>query len=213
MMERVLITGFEPFGDSSVNPSEEIVGSLDGHIIGNSKVVGRVLKLEYETIRQQLTDLLSEVSPDAVVLLGQHSKAEIALERVGLNLAHTERLPYNCGSNPYEERLIDNAPDAYLTRANILELRNMLKEAAVPCHTSLSAGAFGCNQAYFHMLHLTVRSRIPVIFVHVPRLPQQTEENSKMLTMTLVEQIRATKLVIQNIKHVQRDEGKDGTKW
>ncbi|MGO0765878.1 pyroglutamyl-peptidase I family protein, partial [Citrobacter freundii] len=42
-MKTVLITGFEPFGGESVNPSWEVVSGLDNAIIGGCRVVARQL--------------------------------------------------------------------------------------------------------------------------------------------------------------------------
>ena len=42
-MKTVLITGFEPFGGESVNPSWEVFSGLDNAIIGGCRVVARQL--------------------------------------------------------------------------------------------------------------------------------------------------------------------------
>ena len=41
-MKTVLITGFEPFGGESVNPSWEVVSGLDNAIIGGAKVSDKI---------------------------------------------------------------------------------------------------------------------------------------------------------------------------
>jgi len=44
---RLLLTGFEPFGEDTMNPSKELVQALDGLTIGRWKVTGMVLPVTY----------------------------------------------------------------------------------------------------------------------------------------------------------------------
>ena len=53
-MKTVLITGFEPFGGESVNPSWEVVSGLDNAIIAGCRVVARQLPCEIISIDSAL---------------------------------------------------------------------------------------------------------------------------------------------------------------
>ncbi|MGZ3746627.1 MAG: pyroglutamyl-peptidase I family protein [Pseudobdellovibrionaceae bacterium] len=44
---------------------------------------------------------------------------------------------------------------------------------------SLSAGAYVCNSLYFQVIHNLTKLQIPALFVHLPLLPEQTEDLSK----------------------------------
>ena len=46
MTKTLLLTGFEPFLNFKINPTEEIVRELDQQVIGQYKVVSRVLPVE-----------------------------------------------------------------------------------------------------------------------------------------------------------------------
>ena len=195
--KRLLLTGYEPFGGSNVNPSQMIAERLDGISFGELQVIGRVIRLEYATIEEQLTSLVDEISPDIILLTGQYGGADISLERVGINLADAEQVGYNCGTKPDEERLIEDAPDAYFTSVDVKSLRNMLREQGIPAHVSLSAGSFGCNQIYFYGLHLGAKHRIPVLFIHLPHLPEQSVKRPRVPSMCFDLQLNAVRQAIQ----------------
>lgn len=41
-MKKLLLTGFEPFLDFPINPTEKIVNALDGKAVGNYEILGRL---------------------------------------------------------------------------------------------------------------------------------------------------------------------------
>ena len=43
-MNKILLTGFEPFGGEMVNPSWEVASALDGEVIGGATVVAVQLR-------------------------------------------------------------------------------------------------------------------------------------------------------------------------
>ena len=47
MIQRALVTGFEPFGGDTTNPSADLALALDGAKVGRLHVIGRVLPVEY----------------------------------------------------------------------------------------------------------------------------------------------------------------------
>jgi pyroglutamyl-peptidase len=171
----VLLTGFEPFGGESVNPSREIVNALDGTAIGGHRVVGAILPVAFAPTRSALDALLTQHRPVLVVALGQAGGcSEISLERVAINLIDA-RIADNDGAQPIDEAVIDDAPGAYFSTLPIKAIAAHLRELGIPAAASLSAGSFVCNQVFFVLAHL-IATRHPGTrggFVHVPWLPQQ----------------------------------------
>ena len=45
MSSIVLVTGFEPYGKTPVNPAEGVARALDGEAVGDARIVGRVVPL------------------------------------------------------------------------------------------------------------------------------------------------------------------------
>jgi pyroglutamyl-peptidase len=55
------------------------------------------------------------------------------------------------------------------------EILEAVKDARVPVAISNSAGTFGCNQIFYHLMDYRSRVglEIPAGFIHVPFLPEQ----------------------------------------
>src|SRR5437867_961095 len=112
-MSRLLITGFEPFGGESVNPSSEAARALTD--TGLAGVVTSCLILP--VVRFRCIDLAVEAierqRPDLVVLLGQAGgRAQITPERVAINVDDF-RQPDNAGHHPVDEPIVPGGPAAY----------------------------------------------------------------------------------------------------
>lgn len=188
--KKILLTGFEPFGGSDVNPSIHACRSLDRRELHGFTVVVEEIPLRYGEIRETIERLIEKVRPAAAVCTGQSGRAFIALERVAINVADA-RIPYNCGARPRDERLRPDGPAAYFTRLPLRKLLDGLREAKIPAEISNSAGTFGCNQIFFHLMDY-VESKdldIPAGFIHVPPLPEQVvEKGTPSMTVELIAQ-------------------------
>src|SRR5262249_11470233 len=93
----ILVTGFEPFGTHTVNPSQELGKLLDGRRFGNCTVATAVLPVHHREATRHVSVLLGEMAPVAVVHLGlAEGRARLALERVALNVMDY-RIPDNAG--------------------------------------------------------------------------------------------------------------------
>jgi pyroglutamyl-peptidase len=56
----ILVTGFEPFGSHTVNPSQELAKLLDGRRIGRCAVAGSVLPVHHREAARQTSALLGD---------------------------------------------------------------------------------------------------------------------------------------------------------
>ncbi|MGG5836354.1 pyroglutamyl-peptidase I, partial [Huaxiibacter chinensis] len=70
-MRTVLVTGFEPFGGESINPSWEVVKQFDGMIIENCRVVARQLPCVFGESLAVLNGAIDALSPAVVLAVGQ----------------------------------------------------------------------------------------------------------------------------------------------
>jgi len=174
----ILVTSFQPFGGSPVNPTMAIAQELAAMPCSVGSRAYATLPVVTGTgagsTWAAIEPLLDELQPDAVVALGESAKADrINLERVAVNLRDA-RIADNSGVQLVDLPVIDGAPDA---RFSSLPLRDMLaacESAGVPATLSLSAGAFLCNELMFRLLE---RARPRACgFIHVPQLPEQAAE-------------------------------------
>jgi len=179
---KILLTGFEPFGNSSLNPSGEIVKAIEA-----DSIIGAILPVVFGQSAQMLKDLINLHKPDAMLCLGQaEGRHAMTPERVAINLDDA-RIPDNAGNMPSEQSIIDGGPAAYFSTLPVKEMVNAMKEANVPAAISLSAGSFVCNHLFYSMQHHLVGSGVRSGFMHVPLMDQQRVEFSGLPSMPLAQ--------------------------
>jgi pyroglutamyl-peptidase len=170
----VLVTGFEPFGGSAVNASEEVVKLLP-HRVGDVDVVTGILPCVFGDAPRALEALIGDHRPDIVIALGEAGgRSGVDLERVAINVDDA-RIPDNAGNRPIDSPVIDGAPSAYFSTLPIKACAAAVESVGVPTSVSNSAGTFVCNHLFFALMHLlTGALGVRGGFVHVPtvdRLP------------------------------------------
>ncbi len=173
-MKTILLTGFEPFAGSHINPSIEACKPHDGKKYNDCIVKVAEIPLRYDEVKTSLTKAIENIKPAAIICTGQSGSGEIRLERVAINIADA-RIAYNCGTQPVDKIIVDDGPVAYFST---LPLRSMLKaliDAKIPTTISNSAGTFGCNHIFYELMQYNAEHKldIPAGFIHVPSLPEQ----------------------------------------
>lgn len=173
---RILITSFEPFGDSLSNITQDILSALPCNI-GKAEVIKHCLPVSFQRAPIALKELISAHQPDTILLLGQCPTGEnIRLERFALNMMDSQKAD-NDGYCPSEETIYPDAPLAYRTAFHIKTIANHLQEEQLPVAISNSAGLYVCNRVYYEALHLQQKA----IFIHIPR-DFTTQEAANIIT-------------------------------
>ena len=175
MSEKViLLTGFEPFGGSHINPSIEACRRLEGETYHGYRVVVEEIPLRYREIQATIEGHIEGHKPSAVVCTGQGGGTGLSVERVAINIA-SARMPYNCGEAPMDELLNPEGPVGYFSRLPYRNLLELLKASGVPSRLSNSAGTYGCNQIFYHLMDYVAREGLDMLsgFIHVPSMPEQ----------------------------------------
>ena len=176
-LPRVLLTGFEPFGGESVNPSWEIARTLDGWHCEGHVVHGVRLSCVFGEAMRELDAALARHAPALVVCLGQAGgRPEISIERVAINVDDA-RIPDNRGRQPVDDAVVAGGPAAYFSTLPIKALAHDLRAAGVAASVSNTAGTFVCNHVFYALMHRL--ATVPALartrggFVHVPYTPEQ----------------------------------------
>lgn len=168
-MKKLLLTGFEPFLDHKMNPTESIVKELDSTTIVSYEIIGRVLPVEYEEASPKLLDYVEDIQPDAVISLGLAAgRNKITPERVAINV--NDGVKDNSGRVPVDEPIIVKGPAAYFSTLPIRKMVNDLREKGIPAEISNTAGTYLCNNVMYSVLYELEKSGqdIPAGFIHVP---------------------------------------------
>jgi pyroglutamyl-peptidase len=202
-MAKVVITGFEPYDGSSLNPSEELVKLLDGRNIGRYLIVGKALPLDYSRALDIVKHAITEHAPEFVLCCGQANRAAITLEFVGINVRSTERED-NYGNKPETQIINPNAPAAYFSTIDVHRIAKVLQEKGIPSGVSYHAGTYGCNWLLFSVLDWLSKISLDckVAFVHVPPLPKQAIEKNDLTlaTMPLDTTSKAMKIIVESLE-------------
>ena len=191
-MTKVLLTGFEPFGTATSNPSGEIVKQING-----DNIVTAILPVTYAQSAERLLALIEQHNPDVVVCLGQaEGRTQITPEKVAINLDDA-RLPDNAGVKRSDVKILDDGPDAYFTSLPIKEMVDAAKAAGVPASVSLSAGAFLCNHVFYVAQNKFAGAKVRSGFVHVPLMDSQAPEFPGLPTMPLDQMVKAVRAMLE----------------
>jgi len=190
--KRVLLTGFEPFGEYRVNPSELLVRSLEGKTIGGRAVAVRVFPSETRTLRDRLEAALIEEQPEVVMGFGLAARrAGLTLERVAINVLDFD-IPDAVGTMRKADSIARGGPDARLATLPLDGILTSWRAAGVPGYISNTAGTFLSNQWLYEALALTANSAPPIVtgLVQLPCLPAQAielgVENTPSMTLELM---------------------------
>ena len=193
-MEQVLlITGFDPFGGDSINPSWEAVKKLPDRI-GNWKLckleIPTVFSLAAETVLRKA----QEVAPAAILCLGVAAgRSAVTPERIGINV-RSARIPDNRGNQPKEEPVIPGGEDGLFSTMRVSAMAAAIEAMGLPGAVSNTAGTFVCNDTLYTLLHHYQGTGVKVGFLHVPQLPEQGEPS-----LPLEDTVRAVTAAIQSI--------------
>jgi pyroglutamyl-peptidase len=149
----VLVTGFDPFGGSAVNPSALAVQRIASEGVPGARVVAAILPTVFGRSADMLLELVREQRPDLVVCTGQAGgRTAISLERVAINV-NDARIPDNAGAQPVDTPVVTGGPAAFFTTLPIKAMHAALLGAGIRSEVSQTAGTFVCNHVFYALLH------------------------------------------------------------
>ena len=191
-MTTILLTGFEPFGNATSNPSGEIVKQISG-----DNIVTAILPVAYTQSAEQLLSLIEQHKPDVVICLGQaEGRTAITPERVAINLDDA-RLADNEGVLRNDVKILQDGPDAHFSTLPVNEFVAAIKAQGIPAAVSLSAGAFLCNHVFYVAQNKFAGSDVRSGFVHVPLMDSQATEFPGLPTMPLGQMVTAVRAILE----------------
>ena len=191
-MTTILLTGFEPFGTATSNPSGEIVKQISGE-----NIITAILPVAYAQSAEHLLSLIEQHNPDVVICLGQaEGRTQITPEKVAINLDDA-RLADNEGVLRNDVKIIEHGPDAYFSTLPVKDMVEAMKAQGIPAAVSLSAGAFLCNHVFYVAQNKFAGSNVRSGFVHVPLMDSQAPEFPGLPTMPLDQMVTAVRAMLE----------------
>ena len=194
-MSKILVTGFEPFATSSLNPSGEIVKALIG-----DDLVTAILPVVFGQASAQLRELIDLHKPSAVLCLGQaEGRSAMTPERIAINLDDA-RIADNAGNQPLEQRIMADGPDGYFSTLPIEKMVASMKAAGIPASISLSAGTFVCNHIFYVLQDYLKDSSVKSGFMHVPLMDEQRREFPTLPTMPIRQMVTGVQISLDVLR-------------
>ena len=171
-MKKLLITGFDPFGGESINPSWEAVKRLPDNI-GEYTLYKLQIPTIFGLAGKTVLEKAAEIAPDVIISVGQAGgRAAVTPERIGINVRDA-RITDNAGVSPKDEVIAPDGPDGYFSTLPVKAMIAAITEAGLPAAISNTAGTFVCNDVLYTLLHHYQGSQVRCGFIHVPFLPEQ----------------------------------------
>jgi pyroglutamyl-peptidase len=191
-MNNVLLTGFGPFREHAVNPSQLVAERLNGEVISGFLVTGTDLEVEFGRDIEVVLPLIDKLKPVLVLSLGLNAGIEsIDLEMFAINHhrgdADSDHLP-----------IIGDAPAAYFATIDLNRIAKSAGERSpIPVRKHGYAGSYLCNHIFYQTLHYTSTDHINtrVGFMHIPCASEHMPGNSALTSASypldsLVEAVR-----------------------
>ena len=196
-MKNVLLTGFEPFGGESVNPSWELARALNGEVIAGLRVVSVQLPCVFGEALSRLDEALARVKPAVVLAIGQAGgRCDLSIERVAINVDDA-RIPDNAGAQPIDEPVVPDGPAAYFSTLPIKAIVAGLREAGFPASVSQTAGTFVCNHLFYGLQHRLDGRGVRSGFMHIPYLPEQAARHPGAPSLPLPTLVAAMRVAVE----------------
>lgn len=212
-MDTILVTGFGPYGNTSINPANKSAESLDGMIIGGSRIVGIEAPSYWYKCIETVVDAIEEWQPHMVIMLGEFGgRAMLTIERIAQNINDSSRygLQDNDGLVQQGEPVVPGGPVAYYSTLPLRAMVLAMRKAGYPADISDAAGTLMCNHLMYGVLHHISSHYLPLRagWIHLPSLPEVAAQdaflgNPSMSLETTVGGLRvAIEAAVENEKDI-----------
>jgi pyroglutamyl-peptidase len=172
-MQHILLTGFEPFGEYNINPSQQIAERLNGEIISGAKVSSLVLPVVFGEDSRRVLPAIEKMKPALVLSLGLAAgRSTIDVEMFAINHRRADDTDHLIA-------ILPDAPAAYFATVDHIRIACAIaRETGAPALSHGYAGSYLCNHIFYHGLHFAATGRPGprVGFIHLPLSTEQSSE-------------------------------------
>jgi pyroglutamyl-peptidase len=204
MRDKILVTGFEPFGGMEQNPTQQLVSSLDRDAVPGLEIHTLLLPVAYDDCLRKAVAEIERLDPAAVISCGLYAgRSAVTPERVGLNVKDTmaeDPIPDNAGHLPVDEPIGDG-PDALFATLPVRAIAEDIRAAGIPSFVSNTAGTYICNNTLYGVLDQLRRTGSGVLagFIHFPASTEMAVSNPILPSLPLETMRRALIVAIESV--------------
>ena len=172
-MEKILLTGFEPFGKYNENPTVDLIDEFDGMGYKGHAIVGGILPVEFGNAAFRLYTMIQEMDPVLVLSLGlAASRKDLNVEIRGVNIM-TAKNADGAGFTPQGQKIDEDGPEYQLierTGFRVSDVVSRMQADGIRAIISSDAGMYVCNDLIYRTVAALMKSNAPTKFgfVHMP---------------------------------------------
>lgn len=197
---KVLLTGFEPFLDYPINPTEEVVKAIVSEGITGLEIIPKILSVRFNHSEKELLKAIEETNPDVVVMLGLAAgRSKITPERIAINVKDGDL--DNDGYAPSDEPIDPAGADGIFSTLPIREMTNRLVEAGLPSVISNTAGTYLCNNIMYAALNYAQKQETSYHagFIHIPASHELALVNKKLPSWSLDDLVKGVRICLETL--------------
>jgi pyroglutamyl-peptidase len=172
-MPIVIVTGYEPWGRASENPTLDVLNGLEALSWNDADLRTLQFPVDTSQISRIVDKALDEHRPDVWISLGLAPGASrIAIERIAANVLDYQ-ISDNAGNEPQQKQVFVGAPLAYAATIPVYAISDAIRQRGIPVKISNSAGTYACNQLMYTALHMIEMKKLGTRggFIHIPHTP------------------------------------------
>ena len=202
-MKKILLSGFEPFGNLDTNPTTAIISRAEDWDIEGINLETLILPVVYNECASRLIEKIEVFKPDIVLSLGVAvGRSAITPERIGINIQDTAgegKTGDNRGDQPRDRFINDGGPDGLFSTLPIRQIVELLESEGIPAQISNTAGTYICNNTLYSILYYINRENLDTRagFIHVPASPDMVTKQPQMPSMAIDVQEKAIKHILE----------------
>ena len=196
MSTDILITGYEPFGGDTTNPSLELAQALNGCRYNDYTFQFAKIPVNRHECISTMEKAINCFQPEIIICTGlAYGRAAISIERVAINVADFP-WPDSAGYLALNETIDTDGPAAYFSTLPIRNIMQSLHSQKIPAYISNSAGTYCCNLLMYGTLNYISKHNLNIKagMMHVPYTPDMIAgKDPFMPSMSLDTMIKAVK--------------------
>ena len=194
----ILVTAFEPFDREKLNPTENVLRCLPDTAEG--LVIHKLLlPVEFRRSLELAIAAADELSPDAVIMLGQAGGRRAVTPESTARNEMNARIPDNAGYRPEHVPVVKGGPRELYSTLPLEAILRVLNDRDIPCEISDDAGTYVCNALFYGMLnHLD--GKIPAGFIHVPYIREQGHQDKPFLESDVI--LQAVEIILHSLVRI-----------
>lgn len=202
---KILVTGFNPFGEDKVNPAIEAVKRLPATVEG-----AEIVKQEIPTVFGKCAEVTRQAiireKPEYVLSIGQAGgRYALTPERVAINF-DDGRIKDNEGYQPLAVPIQKDGKNAYFTQLPVKAMAKAIRAVGIPSTVSTTAGTYVCNHIMYQVQYM-IDKEFPNLkggFIHIPYLPSQVTAKPETPSMSLANDVKGITAALTAIVKMNR---------